>query len=107
MLADICLDISGDNRASLLERLREKKVNVITSAKVIRMGPGRVDFETDGSESAVTGIDTVVLAMGAEPVDTLGNEINKDREVYVIGDAKCPRTALEAVAEASEIGRQI
>jgi len=28
-------------------------------------------------------------------------------EVYVIGDAKQPREALEAIAEAAEIARQI
>ena len=52
--------------------------------------------------------DTVVLATGAKSVNALYRKI-KDRvpEVYLIGDAKSPRKALEAVAEGFEVGRTI
>jgi hypothetical protein len=50
----------------------------------------------------------VVLAAGSRPVNSLYDQI-KDRvkEIYVIGDAKSPRKALEAVAEGLDVGRKI
>jgi pyruvate/2-oxoglutarate dehydrogenase complex dihydrolipoamide dehydrogenase (E3) component len=51
---------------------------------------------------------TIVLAMGAKSVDVLSTQLTgKVPEVYVIGDAKKPRKALEAIAEAAEVARKI
>jgi len=53
-------------------------------------------------------MDTVVLALGAKPLDELSQRIiGKVAEVYVIGDAKEPRKALQAIAEGAEIARTI
>ena len=46
--------------------------------------------------------------MGSRSVDQLSKKIrDKVAEVYVIGDAKEPRKALEAIAEGAEAGRKI
>jgi len=46
--------------------------------------------------------------MGTQSVDELSKKIKgRVAEVYVIGDAKEPRKALEAIAEGAEIGRRI
>jgi len=46
--------------------------------------------------------------MGVRPIDDISDKIkDKVSEVYVIGDAKEGRTALEAIAEGSEVGRKI
>jgi 2,4-dienoyl-CoA reductase (NADPH2) len=49
-----------------------------------------------------------VIATGAKPVSGLYEKL-KDRvpEIFLIGDAKTPRKALEAVAEALSVGRII
>ncbi len=53
-------------------------------------------------------MDTVVKAMGAQPVSDLFDQLqNRVAEIYRIGDADRPRTALEAVAEGLGIGRRI
>jgi len=46
--------------------------------------------------------------MGAKPVDDLSGKIqDKVAEVHVIGDAKAPRKAIDAIHEATEIARNI
>jgi hypothetical protein len=66
-----------------------------------------VVIDRGGREELIAG-DTVVLATGAKSVSSLADQI-KDRvpETYVIGDAKSPRKALEAVAEGLAVGRTI
>ncbi len=54
------------------------------------------------------GMDHIVLACGARAVEDLSDKIrDKVPEVHVIGDAKQPRRALEAIAEGAEVGRAI
>jgi hypothetical protein len=62
----------------------------------------------DDREETIEGIDHIIIACGTKSVDTLSKDIEgKAPEVYVIGDAKKPRLALEAVAEGAEVGRLI
>jgi pyruvate/2-oxoglutarate dehydrogenase complex dihydrolipoamide dehydrogenase (E3) component len=60
------------------------------------------------TEESIRGMKTIILAMGARSVDVLSAQLKvKVPEVYVIGDAKKPRKALEAIAEGAEIARKI
>ena len=53
-------------------------------------------------------MDRIVLSMGVKSVDNLSEKIgDKVTTVYIIGDAKAPRRALEAIAEGAEVGRTI
>ena len=108
MLRDIGLDIIPQTRMLLVPRLKEKGVKVITSATVKEILEDGVVIIRDGKEETIRGMDHILLACGARSVDTLSERI-KDlvTEVYVIGDAKKPRKALEAIAEAAEIAREI
>ena len=108
MLADIGLDVIPQTRMLLLPRLREKGVEVITSATVREFLEDGVIIIKDGQEETIRGMDFIILACGTESVDELSAKIkDKVPEVYVIGDAKAPRKALEAIAEAAEIAREI
>lgn len=108
MLADIGLDVIPQTRMLLLPRLREKRVEVITSATVREFLEDGVIIIKDGQEETIRGMDFIILACGTESVDELSAKIrDKVPEVYVIGDAKAPRKALEAIAEAAEIAREI
>ena len=52
--------------------------------------------------------DTVVLAVGVEPENTLAKELEGVLpELYCIGDCVEPRNALEAINDGAEIGRRI
>jgi 2,4-dienoyl-CoA reductase (NADPH2) len=50
--------------------------------------------------------DTVVLAVGAEPVSWLAEAL-EDHEVVLVGDAKAPRRAFEAIHEGFQAGMEI
>ena len=108
ILSDIALDMAGYNRALLLQQLRDKEVKILTSAKVNKFLDDGVVIVKDGQEMVISGVDSIILAMGAKSVDNLSGMIgDKVAEVYVIGDAKEPRKALEAIAEGAAIGINI
>jgi len=108
MLPDIGLDLAPESKTLLMQRLREKGVKIITSATVKEILDDGVVIVKDGQEETILGMDYIILAMGAKSVDKLSDKIKgKVAEVYVIGDAKEPRKALEAIAEGSEVGRKI
>jgi 2,4-dienoyl-CoA reductase (NADPH2) len=107
MLKRIGQDIGRSTRWTILEDLSRLGVRTLTKAKAKEITDQGVWIERDGREEWIPG-DTVVLAAGSRPVNSLYNQI-KDRvkEIYVIGDAKSPRKALEAVAEGLDVGRMI
>jgi pyruvate/2-oxoglutarate dehydrogenase complex dihydrolipoamide dehydrogenase (E3) component len=108
MLKEVVADLSQANRYDLLQRLREKEVKILTSTEVKVISDGSVTVVRDGQEEKINGIDLVILAVGVKPVDILSDQIrDKVAEVYVIGDAREPRSALEAIAEGMETARKI
>lgn len=108
MREEIAMDSMAEPRHLLLERLREKRVEVIVRARVKEILDDGVVFERDGHEETLRGFEYVILAMGAKSVDSLSKAIEgKVPEVYVIGDATQPRRALDATAGGAEIGRRI
>jgi len=108
MMDDVALDIAVQPRYLLMQRLHDKGVKILTSAKVKEILDDGVVFTRDGQEESINNVDNIVLALGARPVDHLSEKIKgKVAEVFVIGDAKEPRKVLEATAEGAEIGRQI
>ena len=105
---NIAWDMLAEPRYLLLQSLRRKGVKWVTSAHVKEILDDGVVFVRHGREDSIRGMDCIILALGVKPVDELRENIkDKVSEVYVIGDAKEPRTALEAMAEAAEIARKI
>ena len=79
-----------------------------SGAKVKEILDDGVVFTRNGKEESMRGVSSVILAMGAKSVDDLSKAIKgKVAEVYVIGDAKEPRKAIDAIHEAAEIARKI
>ncbi len=108
MLPGLALDAVPATRMLLLQRLRERGVESITSAKVKEISDAGVVIEKNGQEEIIGGMDHIVLACGTRPVDSLSAEIrNKVPEVHVIGQAKEECRALEAISEGAEVGRTI
>jgi 2,4-dienoyl-CoA reductase (NADPH2) len=63
-----------------------------------------VVYEKDGKETCMPA-DTVIIATGYIPNDTLSKHLNGlVPEVYTIGDCVEVRTALEAIHEGFKIG---
>jgi NADPH-dependent 2,4-dienoyl-CoA reductase/sulfur reductase-like enzyme len=108
MLDNVALDERSSWRSLLIQRLRAKGVGIITGAKVVEILPDGVKYIQAGLEKAIRGMDTIVVAMGTRPNDALAEELRGvSRHLLVVGDAKEPRRALEAIAEGTEIGRTI
>ena len=107
MLNKIGQDIGPSTRWTILQDLARLGVRTLTKALAKEINGQGVVIDRGGREELISG-DTVVLAAGAKSVSSLVNQI-KDRvkETYVIGDAKSPRKALEAVAEGLAVGRII
>lgn len=108
MLEDVALDMPPWNKEFLMDRLNGYRVNILTSAKVKEILDDGVVFTRNGKEESIRGVNSIILALGARSVNDLSEKIKgRIAEVHVIGDAKEPRRALDAIAEASELARQI
>jgi len=105
---EVAMDMAGQARSLLMERLREKGVRILVGTTVREIRKEGVVVERDGSREFLGGVDLVVLALGAAPVDELSEGIGGlVPEVYVIGDARRPRRILDAISEGAEAGMRI
>ncbi len=91
-------------RFHISERLKSGGATILTSAKVVEIGQGFlvINRRREGDKK-LDGFDNIIMASLHKPNDDLVESL-KDvvRELYVVGDAREGRTALEAVAEGAE-----
>ena len=108
MLPEIASDMVPGPKYHLLKRLDEQKVKIITSCTIERITADGAVVKCDGIEETISGIDTIVLAMGIVADNALAKQIEgKVKEIYVIGDAEKPGDATEAIAAGAKAGRSI
>ncbi|HNW28776.1 MAG TPA: NAD(P)/FAD-dependent oxidoreductase [Spirochaetota bacterium] len=100
-------DMFSEGRELLMEKLRRKDVRVLTGVTVKEITADGALVEGKDGEAALSGMDYIVLATGAEAADTLSSAVSGVGEVHVIGDAREPRQVLEAIREGSETGRKL
>jgi 2,4-dienoyl-CoA reductase (NADPH2) len=92
-------DIGASTRWTVLAELRRLGVTLMTSARAVELGPDGVTFEKEAQRDQVPA-DTVILATGSKPEIAVLDEISDVApEVLLIGDAREPRDALEAIRE--------
>ena len=100
-------DIGSSTRWTVMMELRRLEVNVLTGATAVGIRPEGVEIEK-GEKRDLLPADSVVIAAGAEPENSLIDEIRDlAPEIYTIGDAKAPRNALEAIKEGFLTGLKI
>jgi 2,4-dienoyl-CoA reductase (NADPH2) len=100
-------DIGLTTRWTILQDLRRCGVHMVAEAYARRITPGGVDVVV-GAEERHIAADTVVLAAGVTPLDHLYHQLEgRVNELYLIGDAREPRKAFDAVREAFETGLTI
>jgi 2,4-dienoyl-CoA reductase-like NADH-dependent reductase (Old Yellow Enzyme family)/thioredoxin reductase len=109
MLDQMASDTGSANRVYFEDRFVEKKVEVQLDAKVSEIDEEGITFQQRGWTKRILGVDTVVLATGAVPNDSLWNRVADmpNRKVFRVGDCVKPRNAMEAIYEGSKIGREI
>ena len=108
MLKSVARDISPAARFFLLKRLADKKVKIITKARVKEIAGNKIVVSREDSDTVIEQVDTIILATGAKSVNDLELKA-KDivAEIYVIGDARKPGKILDAVKQAAEVGRSL
>jgi 2,4-dienoyl-CoA reductase (NADPH2) len=107
MLNRLGQDLGRSTRWTIMQDLWRLSVKTMTHTRAKEITDGGVIVDRAGREELIRG-DTVVLATGAKAVHALYEKLQgRAPEVYLIGDAKTPRKALEAVAEGLAVGRMI
>jgi 2,4-dienoyl-CoA reductase (NADPH2) len=107
MLTKIGRDIGPSTRWSILQDMSRRGIRTYEAAKAVEITTESVLIEQEGHTIHLPA-KSVVAAVGARPVNRLYEQLReKVQDVYLIGDAKKPRKALEAVHEGFEIGLRI
>jgi NADPH-dependent 2,4-dienoyl-CoA reductase/sulfur reductase-like enzyme len=91
----------------MLNRLAECGVRIYDNSPVLRISTSGVDIANNGIMLSLKA-DTVVLAVGTQPVNDLGHALERlGIEFHTIGDCSMIGDALDAIADGAEIGRAI
>ena len=98
-LSGVATDAPIDDRTLLLQRLEQAGVTLRTETTLMEVRSGQVVVE-DLHGAHELPAETVVLCLGARPVDDLADALERDgHRVSVVGDAKEPRKVTEAIQE--------
>ncbi|HPQ44661.1 MAG TPA: FAD-dependent oxidoreductase [Syntrophales bacterium] len=107
MLPTVARDIGITRRGFLRRSLVMYGVNVVTEAEVTAITDDGVQF-TKGEKTHTIQADAAVLSVGTQSDNVLYDRLRgMVPDLYVLGDAKEPRNAMEAIREAAVIARQI
>lgn len=105
LLDQIAGDIGNRMRARLLDRLEEKSVVLMTSARCLEINGREVLILDSRMEKLRLECDTIVVAAGVTPNRELWQAASDlAPEAYIIGDCVEPNQILEAVADGFRIG---
>lgn len=107
MKEDIAMDLYMTVRDDLLGRFKKEGIEVYKNTKVLSIEGNKVVAEQDGKEILLEGFDNIVFAVGSKADKLFDNVESLAQEVYVIGDAKQARSALEAIYEGARVGMSI
>jgi len=107
MLPQIAQDVVFTVNYFLQKRLKEHGVKIHVNTEVKEIRKDAVIAERDGKEIELGPFDTIILATGFTSVNDLEPQLKDKVKVHVIGDAKEPRKALEAIFEASQLAIKI
>lgn len=107
MKEDIAMDMYMTVRSDLLGRFKKEGIEVFKNTMVCRIEGNKIYAEQNGEEITFEGYDNVVFAVGSRSDQLFENVESLAKEVFVIGDAKKARSALEAIYEGARVGMKI
>lgn len=109
MLEEIAEGESILRKPFLMQRLSKAGVEILTSTRVKEISEhGVIAIDKNGQEKNIGTYDTVILALGAKPINNIAKQIeDKVSKVYVIGDAVEASMAIDAIADGARVGREI
>ncbi len=98
MLPTLASDEELTRRIFLMKAIKDSDIECFTETKIKGIDVECVQCETCNKPIEITA-ETVVLALGMQPVNTLAKELDGKVPIKVIGDAVEARDALEAIRE--------
>jgi pyruvate/2-oxoglutarate dehydrogenase complex dihydrolipoamide dehydrogenase (E3) component len=98
-------DLGLTVRPVLMNRLINSEINVFNNAVVKKISGGSVTLERTGDEIVLREVDTVLVSVGSEPHNPLGDNLNIP--VYNIGDCSGTQGIMEAIAAGAKAGSGI
>lgn len=108
MLPELAMDMGPRAREPFLNKLVELGIDNITRATVTEIGEGEVWFDRGGLREKVSGVDTVVMAVGSRADNSLAEALrDKPYPVYTVGDCVKARRGFEAVHEAFTVASSL
>ncbi|MCI8661010.1 MAG: FAD-dependent oxidoreductase [Lachnospiraceae bacterium] len=100
-------DIGKTTRWIMLDRLKKLGIPVHTGFIVTEIKKDRVIIQR-GKERLELPADTVVLAAGSKPDDSLYEPLReKSSQVFIVGDAKTPGKVMDAIRSAYDLAASI
>ena len=107
ILPAIGRDIGITRRTFILQLLAFRGVKVITEAEVKAITAQSVAFTRRGQPQSILA-DTVVLARSTRSENHLYQELGgRVARLHILGDAREPRKALDAIHEAASLARLV
>lgn len=108
MLTTLAPTANSYKQHYIAEYIREQQIPVYLGATCLSIGDGVVDISDKDGKMISLKSDNIVLAVGYRSQQELVKEAKDLRiQVYVAGDAKDPRVAIDAVKEGFELGNQL
>jgi NADPH-dependent 2,4-dienoyl-CoA reductase/sulfur reductase-like enzyme len=108
MLEEIGKDLEIYIRPHMMQVIEDFHIDVHVQSKCVTIAPDRITVEKDGARKDIPA-DAVVIAIGAKPdpdgIFAMSSKFAK--ECYVIGDAKKPGNAINAIWQGHETARTI
>jgi 2,4-dienoyl-CoA reductase (NADPH2) len=106
--AEIAANVGLATRIYLMKRLQDEGVTMLTNISYDRATDKGIEITTKTGQKKLIEADTIVIAAGAAPNQTLYHEImGKVPELYQIGDCVTPRNIAEAIREGFITGEMI
>ena len=94
---------------AVMARLDERGVTMVPMTRLVPIEPGTLTLAHcySGRRWTIDGVDSVVLACGAIPVDDLYHArcVRRHPAVHLLGDAFAPRRMVFATRQAYELAR--
>ena len=100
MLDKVGEDIGKSTRWTMMLDLKRSKVDILNKTRVLAIDKKGVLVKDENQEQSLIECENVVVATGYKVDNSLADSLaNQGLKVHVIGDAKSPRRAIDAIEE--------
>ena len=107
-MKEVMMKDAGAGRASIVQRMMKKPIEMVTSATLTRVDKDNIYYEQNGVEHCINDADTLVYAVGYRSNNSLVSQLeDAGIKVYVTGDAGGVATLKEAISSGYEVARKI